>query len=58
MKEVLLTTSMNADITASYKVVANVNVEGANGATAVAYKVYLFKPDALTSGQNHKITLA
>lgn len=58
VKEVLLTTSMNADITASYKVVANVNVEGANGATAVAYKVYLFKPDALTSGQNHKITLA
>lgn len=58
IKEVLLTTSMNADITASYKVVANVNVEGANGATAVAYKVYLFKPDALTSGQNHKITLA
>lgn len=58
VKEVLLTTSMNADITASYKVVSNVNVEGANGATAVAYKVYLFKPDALTSGQNHKITLA
>lgn len=58
VKEVLLTTSMNADITASYKVVANVDVEGANGATAIAYKIYLFKPDALTSGQNHKITLA
>lgn len=58
IKEVLLTTSMNADITASYKTAANVNVEGANGYTAVAYKVYLFKPDALTSGQNHKITLA
>ena len=58
IKEVLLTTSMNADITASYKTAANVNVEGANDYTAVAYKVYLFKPDALTSGQNHKITLA
>ncbi len=58
IKEVLLTTSMNADITASYKTAANVNVEGANSYTAVAYKVYLFKPDALTSGQNHKITLA
>lgn len=58
IKEVLLTTSMNADITASYKVAANVNVEGANGYDAVAYRVYLFKPDALSSGQNHKITLA
>lgn len=58
IKEVLLTTSMNADITTSYKVAANVDVEGANEATAVAYKVYFFKPDALTSGQNHKITLA
>lgn len=58
IKEVLLTTSMNADITASYKAAANVNVEGADGYDAVAYKIYLFKPDALTSGQNHKITLA
>ena len=58
IKEVLLTTSMNADITASYKKVANVNVEGAAGYAAVPYVVYLFKPDALTSGQNHKITLA
>ncbi len=58
IKEVLLTTSMNANITASYKKVANVNVEGADGYTAVPYTIYLFKPDALTSGQNHKITLA
>ena len=58
IKEVLLTTSMNADITASYKKVANVSVEGAAGYTAVPYTIYLFKPDALTSGQNHKITLA
>lgn len=58
IKEVLLTTSMNADITASYKAAANIDVEGANGATAIPYKVMLFKPDALSSGQNHKITLA
>ena len=58
IKEVLLTTSMNANITASYKKVANVNVEGADGYTAVPYVIYMFKPDALSSGQNHKITLA
>lgn len=58
IKEVLLTTSMNADITASYKAAANVDVEGVNGATAIPYRVMLFKPDALSSGQNHKITLA
>ena len=58
IKEVLLTTSMNADITASYKKVENVSVEGADGYTAVPYTIYLFKPDALSSGQNHKITLA
>lgn len=58
IKEVLLTTSMNADITASYKKAENVSVEGADGYTAVPYVIYLFKPDALSSGQNHKITLA
>lgn len=58
IKEVLLTTSMNANITASYKKAANVNVEGADGYTALPYVIYLFKPDALSSGQNHKITLA
>lgn len=58
ISKVLLTTSMNADITAEYKVVKAVNVEGANGYTAQSYKVYLYKPANLTVGQTHKITLA
>ena len=49
---------MNADITADYKVVEAVNVEGANGYTAQSYKVYLYKPAKLTANQTHKITLA
>lgn len=55
--KVLLTTSMNADITADYVVQANVNVEGLNGYAAKAYKVYMYKPASLTAGQTHKITL-
>ena len=58
ISKVLLTTSMNADITADYKVTKNVDVEGANGYTAQSYKVYLYKPAKLTAGQIHKITLA
>ena len=58
VKEVLLTTSMNADITDDYVVSAPVDVEGANGYTAKSYKIYFYKPAKLTSGQSHKITLA
>lgn len=58
IKEVLLTTSMNADITADYAVSTAVDVEGANGYTAKSYKIYFYKPAKLTSGQSHKITLA
>lgn len=58
VKEVLLTTSMNADITADYAVSTPVDVEGANGYTAKSYKIYFYKPAKLTSGQSHKITLA
>lgn len=58
VKEVLLTTSMNADITADYVVSTPVDVEGANGYTAKSYKIYFYKPAKLTSGQSHEITLA
>lgn len=58
IKEVLLTTSMNADITADYVVSTAVDVEGANGYIAKSYKIYFYKPAKLTSGQSHKITLA
>lgn len=58
VKEVLLTTSMNANITDDYVVSTPVDVEGANGYTAKSYKIYFYKPAKLTSGQSHKITLA
>lgn len=58
ISKVLQTTSMNANITAEYKVTTNVDVEGANGYTAQSYKVYLYKPAKLTAGQTHEITLA
>lgn len=58
VKKVLLTTSMNADITADYAVSTAVDVEGANGYTAKSYKIYFYKPAKLTSGQSHEITLA
>ena len=58
IKEVLLTTSMNADITADYAVSTAVDVEGANGYAAKSYKIYFYKPAKLSSGQSHKITLA
>ena len=57
VKEVLLTTSMNANITADYIVQANVDVEGQANYTAKPYKVYFYKPAQLTAGQTHKITL-
>lgn len=58
LTEVLLLTSMNANITADYVVQANVSVEGVGGYTAVPYKVYLYKPASLTAGQKHQIKLA
>lgn len=57
IKEVLLTTSMNANITNDYVVQANVDVEGHANYTAKPYKVYFYKPAKLAAGQTHKITL-
>lgn len=58
IQEVLLTTSMNANITNDYVLQAdNINVEGHSGYTAKPYKVYFYKPAQLTAGQTHKITL-
>lgn len=52
-----LVSTLNADITADYKVAANVNVEGADGYTAVAYKIYVYEPAKLDASEQHKITL-
>ena len=58
LKEVLLTSTMNLDITSSYAQSTNVNVEGANGYSAIAYKVFVYKPASIGSDETHKITLA
>lgn len=57
LKEVLLTSSMNADITDAY-VAQEVNVEGANGYTAIPYIVYVYEPAELGSDEVHQIKLA
>ena len=58
LKSANITTSLNADVLADYKVAANVDVEGANGYTAKAYKIYKYAPAQLTAGQTHKLVLA
>ena len=58
LKEVLLTSSMNSDITENYGSPIDVSVEGANGHTAVNYKVWVYEPASLGSDEKHKITLA
>ena len=59
LKEVILTSAMNTPVTDSYvKTTAAVQVEGANGATAIDYNVYCYEPAAIDAGEVHKITLA
>lgn len=57
LKEVLLTSSMNADITDAY-VAQEVNVEGVNGYAAIPYTVYVYEPAELGSDEVHQIKLA
>ena len=58
LKEVLLTSSMNSDITENYGNPIDISVEGANGHTAINYKVWVYEPASLGSDEKHKITLA
>lgn len=58
LKEVLLTSTMNLDITNVYEKQVNVDVEGADGYTAITYTIYLYSPPELGSDEVHKITLA
>ena len=58
IKEVLLTSTMNLDITSSYVAKPNVTVEGANSYTGIEYKVYVYQPASIGGDETHKITLA
>ena len=57
LKEVLLTSSMNADITDAY-MAQEVNVEGENGYAAIPYTIYVYEPAELGSDEVHQIKLA
>ena len=50
--------SMNINITSIYKAQTNVEVEGANGYTAIPYKVFIYEPAELSSTEVHQIKLA
>ena len=53
-----ITTSLNADVTSSYvKQEAAVQVEGANGYTAVPYDVFVYQPASIDPTENHKVVL-
>lgn len=56
--KVLLASSMNADITSQFvKQSATVPVEGAEGYTAAAYNIYVYKPASIDAGEEYDITI-
>lgn len=58
ISKVLLTSAMNADITAAFvEQAGTVNVEGAEGYTAAAYKVYVYEPASIDASETYAITI-
>ena len=56
--QVLLTSSMNADITSSFaKQTSTVSVEGAQGYAGTAYDVYVYQPASIDKGERYAITI-
>lgn len=55
--EVLLTSTLNANITADFAAKEDVSVEGVGGYTAVPYSVWVYEPAKLDAGETYKITL-
>lgn len=53
-----LTSTLNADITKDFIQQANVNVEGVDGYTSVAYKCFVYQPAKIDASETYKITLA
>lgn len=60
LSSVLLPNSLqyNAFANGDYVKVADVNVEGANGYTAIPYTVYVYEPLSIDSTEIHDVTLA
>lgn len=56
--KVLMPSSMNADATASFvKQAGSVQVEGAEGFTAAAYNVWVYKPASIDSTETYSVTI-
>lgn len=55
--KVLMPSAMNADATANFVQQANVNVEGVDGYTATAYKVWVYAPASIDASETYSITL-
>ena len=56
--KVLMPSAMNADATTSFvKQSATVNVEGAEGYTAVAYNVWVYQPASIDSTETYAVTI-
>lgn len=58
VKKVLMPSAMNADATASFvKQAGSVQVEGAEGFTAAAYNVWVYKPASIDSTETYAVTI-
>ena len=58
VKKVLMPSAMNADATASFvKQASSIQVEGAEGFTAAAYNVWVYKPASIDSSETYAVTI-
>lgn len=58
LKQVLLTSAFDTDITAQYiEQQQRINVEGYNGYSSIPYKIYQYQPARIDAGEIHTITL-
>lgn len=58
VKKVLMPSAMNADATASFvKQADSIQVEGAEGFTAAAYNVWVYKPASIDSSETYAVTI-
>ena len=58
LKSATITSSMNADATADYKKQsATVEVEGANGYTAVEYNIWIYEPASIAITEVHELVI-
>lgn len=58
VKKVLMPSAMNADATASFvKQAGSIQVEGAEGFTAAAYNVWVYKPASIDKTETYAVTI-